>query len=422
MSARKILGWLIAILFVHSGFAQENPYDKKMGEAISASKWFEVRDRYERTADSLSDFMRLFSGALLDNYFNEPKGTVEKIQQLYDRHNDRLGGNIFPLFWMMTDNLAKLGLCQRAYEICTSLLAQGRKYMDDDTRMAYETSAVILGWRSQWPPMRVVNKKERYCIPFVLEEEQIRFSACTDTKPVKAMLDTGGQMTVIDSRLAHELNLPVSADSIWFNETRCPVAILDTLRLGPATFVHIPCAVLSPINAGATECSIILGNDVLQLFPMVELDYEDRNLRLYSEAVTRPHAPRNLIMNKIPYIRVELEGMPAVVVWDTGGTKSSIEPEFYESYRDRLPSLQAHGRKQAKTITGYNPVLDYAVLPQVSVTIAGKTGVVRNPYVIQDMPHKNLTGIPFDGTLGAIPPEEFSRLTIDFQQMCFIAE
>ena len=110
------------------------------------------------------------------------------------------------------------------------------------------------------------------------------------------------------------------------------------------------------------------------------------------------------------------------MVWDTGASKSSVEPEFHEAHRNRLPPLQAHGRKRGKTATGYNPVLEYAILPQMELTIGDKTGVMTNLYVIEDMPHSQLMGIPFDGTLGVLPPAEFKRLTINFQEMYFVVK
>lgn len=159
---------------------------------------------------------------------------------------------------------------------------------------------------------------------------------------------------------------------------------------------------------------------MLQLFPEIELDYEVRKLHLRPRSTPSPDAPRNMMINKVPYIRVELDGIPATMVWDTGATKSSLEPAFYEAHRDRLPPLEAHGRKQAKTATGYNPVLEYAILPQMNLTIGDKTGLMSDVYVIKDMPHSGLMGIPFDGTLGALPPAEFKRLTINFQEMYFV--
>ena len=385
MVIRKIIGLLFAVLLAQIGAAQENPYDNAIGEAISRSDWFETRARYEQSADSLSDYMRLFSGALLDHNFNNPAGAVEKIQHMYDEYNAQMGGNFFSLFWMMSDNLAKLGHFKAAHDICTSLLAQGRDYMDEGTRTAFETNAVLFGLKSQWPRMGISDADANYDIPFGVEDEQIKFTAVRGMQRIGAMLDSGGQMTIIDKQLASQLELPMSADSIRFNETRCPLALLDTLRLGTAVFVHVPCVVLPLGDTGVTDCGLILGNDILQLFPEIELD-----------------------------------GIPATMVWDTGASKSSVEPEFHEAHRDRLPPLQAHGRKRGKTATGYSPVLEYAILPQMELTIGDKTGVMTNLYVIEDMPHSQLMGIPFDGTLGVLPPAEFKQLTINFQEMYFV--
>ncbi len=422
MIIRKIIGLLFAVLLVRSGIAQENSYDNEIGEAISRSDWFETRACYERTVDSLSDYMRLFSGALLDHNFNNPAGAVEKIQRMYDEYNAQMGGNFFSLFWMMSDNLAKLGHFKAASDICTSLLAQGKNYMDEGTRTAFETNAVLFGLKSQWPRMEVSGTESNYDIPFDVEDEQIKFTAVRGMQRIGAMLDSGSQMTVIDKQLALRLELPLSADSIRFNETRCPLALLDTLRLGTAVFVHVPCVVLPLGDTGVTDCSFILGNDVLQLFPEIELDYELRKLHLRSRTLPLPDAPRNLMINKVPYIRVELEGIPATMVWDAGATKSSVEPEFHEVHRDRFLPLEAHGHNRAKTATGYNPVLEYAILPQIHMTIGDKAGVMSDVYVIRDIPHSKLMGIPFDGTLGALPPAEFKRLTINFQQMYFVVK
>ena len=274
MIVRKIIRLLFAIFFVQSVFAQENTYDHAIGEAIARSEWFETRELYQESADSLSDYMRLFSGALLDHNFNKPAGAVEKIQRIYDEYNAHMGSNVFSLFWMMSENLAKLGHFEAAYGICTSLLEQAREYMDEGTRIAYETNVVLFGLKSQWPKIQVTNTGVNYEIPFKIEDEQIKFSAESGNHRFGVMLDSASQITVIDRALAQQLGMYISADSIQFNETQCSLTLLDTLHLGSAKFVNVVCAVLPLSEVGVTDCSMILGNDMLCLFPEIELDYE----------------------------------------------------------------------------------------------------------------------------------------------------
>lgn len=420
---RKFLMLFVAaVVCTGSAFAQENPYDDRMGAAIAASDWFAAREYYERSSDSLSDYMRLFSGALIDHNSNHPEGAVEKIQRMYEQYNAQMGANVFSLFWLMSDNLAELGRCDAARDICTNLLAQGRNYMDEATRTAYETGAVLFALRAGAPPMAVANPAADHTVPFEIRDEYMQFAAVCQGQTADAILDTGAQMTVIDRHLATKLGLELTPDSIAFNEVRCPLALLDTLRLGPAVFVHVPCAVLPHRSAGVTDCDIVLGNDLLRLFPEVEVDYTGRMLRLKSHAANRPDTPRNLMFDKVPYVRVWLEAIPAVMIWDTGATKSSVEPGFCDRHGDRLPPFEARGRRQAKTLTGNNPTLDYAVLPQVRLQIAGREAILRDAYVIVGMPHADLLGVPFDATLGALPPQEFERLILNFQQMYFLAE
>lgn len=419
---RKIIGLLIVFLSVQGATAQDNHYDSVIGKAISQSDWFETRALYESTADSLSDYMRLFSGALIDHNFNNPAGAIEKIQRMYDEYNAQMGGNVFSLFWMMSDNLAKLGHYEAAHGICTSLLAQGREYMDKETQTAYETNATLFGLKSQWPIMAVVDAKTNYEISFIVEDEQIKFKAESGKHRFSAMLDSASQLTIIDRDLAHELGLYISTDSIQLNEARCPLMLLDTLRLGKAEFVNIACAVLPLREVGVTDCEMILGNEVLQLFNEIELDYEHHTIYLRSEAESLPDAPRNLMLNKVPYISAELNGIPITLLWDTGSNKSSVEPHFYNAHRDQLPLKHRHGSKRGRTATGKTRKLNYAILPQMELSIGDKTGEMTDVYIIEDMPHVELMGVPFDATLSALPPAEFKRLIINFKEMYFVVK
>lgn len=420
MIMRKIIGLLIVFLSVQGATAQDNHYDSVIGKAISQSDWFETRALYESTADSLSDYMRLFSGALIDHNFNNPAGAIEKIQRMYDEYNAQMGGNVFSLFWMMSDNLAKLRHYEAAHGICTSLLAQGREYMDKETQTAYETNATLFGLKSQWPIMAVVDAKTNYEISFIVEDEQIKFKAESGKQRFSAMLDSASQITIIDRELAQQLELSISADSIQLNEARCPIALLDTLQIGTAKFVNIACAVLPLREVGVTDCSMILGNDLLYLFPEIELDYEHQTMYLRSEVESLSNTQQNLMFNKVPYIRAELAGVPVTMLWDTGANKSSIEPHFYNAHCDKLPAIRKHGHKRAKTATGKTSKLKYAILPLIELTVGDKTGKMNSLYMIEDMPHSELMGVPFDATLGAVPPVEFKRLIINFREMYFI--
>lgn len=422
MVIRKIIGMLFGVLLMQGVIAQENTYDNVIGEAIARGDWFETRELYQQSADSLSDYMRLFSGALLDHNFNKPAGAVEKIQRIYDEYNAHMGSNVFSLFWMMSENLAKLGHLEAAYGICTSLLEQAREYMDEGTRIAYETNVVLFGLKSQWPKIQVTNTGVNYEIPFKIEDEQIKFSAESGNQRFGVMLDSASQITVIDRELAQQLELNISADSIQFNETRCPLTLLDTLQLGDAKYVNVVCAVLPLREVGVTDCSMILGNDMLCLFPEIELDYEHCRLHLKSQYDILPNTPRNLMFNKVPYIQAKIDGLPTTILWDTGSNKSSIEPHFYNAHRDQLPATSKHGRKRGKTATGKTSKLKYAILPHMNLTIGDLTGGMKDVYMIEDMPHAELMSVPFDATLGAVSPLEFKRLIINFKEMYFVVK
>ena len=47
---------------------------------------------------------------------------------------------------------------------------------------------------------------------------------------------------------------------------------------------------------------------------------------------------------------------------------------------------------------------------------------VLDAYMIEDMPDSELMGVPFDATLVSLPPAEFKRLIINFEQTYFVVE
>lgn len=109
---------------------------------------------------------------------------------MYDEYNDQMGSNIFSLFWMMSDNLAKLGHYKTAHDICTSLLTQGRDYMDEGTKVAFETNAVLFRLKSMWPRMEISDATVNYDIPFDINNEQLKFTAVCGKQRIGAMLDS----------------------------------------------------------------------------------------------------------------------------------------------------------------------------------------------------------------------------------------
>lgn len=139
--------------------------------------------------------------------------------------------------------------------------------------------------------MAVSDAETNYEIPFKADDGQIKFKTESGKQRFGAMLDSASQLTLIDRDLAHKLGLSLSTDSIQLNEARCPLALLDTLRLGTAEFDNVVCAVLPLREVGVTDCEMILGNELLCLFPEIELDYEHHKLHLRSQAESLPNAP-----------------------------------------------------------------------------------------------------------------------------------
>lgn len=90
----QIVILLISVL-IQPVNAQSNKADMLILKSMSKNQWFDVRYIYEQTKDSLSDYVRLKAGAMIDYNFNNPRGAVEKINKMYTDYYDSLAPEFF---------------------------------------------------------------------------------------------------------------------------------------------------------------------------------------------------------------------------------------------------------------------------------------------------------------------------------------
>ena len=208
---------IIATLLLSSSaiFAQE--VDKKVGELLNTSNWFELERVYPVVKDDMqTPMLKLMAEVMLASNFNRPAELREKLQKLIVEHQAELGfGNVC--------NMTVMGAMIEGYEGNYAIAADMVKVIADAVKAAtgslegtglsellayYETireyPAPILEKPAEDVNITLTEKSGLMWIPVVINGKKYDF-----------ILDTGASFTMISQDLAKDIGAKIIGDSVF---------------------------------------------------------------------------------------------------------------------------------------------------------------------------------------------------------------
>lgn len=405
---------VIICITLCSGFfshAQTTNPNEHIGALLNQGNWFAVNEYFEKESANLDDFLRLFSETLLDYYFNDPEGVVEKVQILNEKYGEQLGSNSFALHLMMAESLSFLGNSSVAWEICNSIISQAANYMDQGTLEAYRNHRVLYNWLKNRPSMTIGLATADTKVQLQFADDDISFPVKINALQRNAMLDSGCNITAVNSSLAKALEMEISQDSMAVNDIYAPIGIIDTLCIGSSILTNVPCTIMpdNPIH------ELIIGAQVLRHFSKMEIDYEKESMTLYNSKTGQPSAKRNLMFDKMFYFSADVNGANSILLWDTGSNKNLLCDKFYLSNQENFPAIREFEKKEAISTSGTYSV-SYAELGNITIKLNDSTREL--PFsVVKELPLFNWLSTPADGLLGCGKIKNVGKLIVDFQNM-----
>lgn len=144
-------------------------------------------------------------------------------------------------------------------------------------------------------------------------DDDISFPVKINAQQRNAMLDSGCNITAVNSSLAKALKMEISQDSMAVNDIYAPIGIIDTLCIGSSILTNVTCTIMpdNPIH------ELIIGGQVLRHFSKMEIDYEEESMTLYNSKTGQPSAKRNLMFDKMFYLSADVNGVNSILLWDT---------------------------------------------------------------------------------------------------------
>ena len=237
------------------------------------------------------------------------------------------------------------------------------------------------------------------------------------TGPYRFVVDSGADTSVIGTRLARALGLPMGRPVMLNGVTESRTVdrvLVDSLRVGPSTFNALELPRLDEQDVGAVG---MIGLDAL-VNQRLMLDFETKKISV--DDATRP-APRmdgeivvvaRLKRGQLILTQVKANGVPLDAVIDTG-----TEITIGNSALRNLLFRRRHGEVQKVEVigvTGASVKLDLLVVDELKV---GGIVLSNVPIAFADIPPFDVFGLSDHPALllGTDMMENFRKVSLDFR-------
>lgn len=433
---RKIFGLLIFPILgasVHT-YAQEE-YDQQIFQYINQEKWFDAKSLYDTHDDDLSEVIRLISGAFLGAYFNRPAEGVAAVEELLAKYGGQLGGQAVMYRMLMAKNLAPLRAYAKMDSVFTYMLAYDSPYLDDQARKGIASGLEQCRKIARLPRTEVIDRSREGSpgtVGMELEDGLFYLNAGYCGKSVKTLLDIGAEYTSIDQSLADELGVRIFQDSLRMSPASyMKLGILDSLQLGSITLKNEICCVFpdglaardreATADSGIARIRAMLGISTLRKLSALTVDVEHGTITFDTGKQPQTGIANFMLKDNIPYLWLELNGIPAMMHWDTGmNAKPRLSGRFYAEHASSLPELGSV-RKGSEITAAGAAEYSYHTLGGICAKIGSREVILPEMRVVfdtEDMHTAEVTG--YDGQMNNIV--DVRRIRIDFENMCVTME
>jgi hypothetical protein len=244
-----------------------------------------------------------------------------------------------------------------------------------------------------------------------------------NTGPYDFMVDTGAQITTVDSALVSTLHLKILGEAgftgIGFH-SRTPFVQLDSLQAGSHAVDSVLAAIQDPGQVQISDPHVrgILGSNFLEHFDVL-VDYAhslfclddgklmQANVKGAHIALARaPHPKRDLPFMEQPIVPVHVSGIKAQLLLqlDSG----SNAPMLFEAGQELTRALLVSAPLRTRGADGVER--EFAILPPQEVQV-GNHVLPRVPFVAPTDSGENMPKVDFDGLL---PTVLFQRVFISY--------
>lgn len=384
----------------------QTPADLRADSLLRCGDYFTLDSMLARTETTLSPAVRLRAAAMTDARFRRFERSNDAIATLLNNPatdaswQEPLVGQLLSNFRMSGDNASAAALYKQLWE------------MDADTanRASHAKVHSFFAGQAALPATRLERPEAAVEIPFRIDSTGRGFMLRIDVEiggsTESFIFDTGcAEMSFASEAFARSHGIRPTGISLDINGVTGSgsgwLGIADSLCIGPMTLHNALFAITPtmPIDS-VYRVEAVLGCNFMLRAGVIEFHAKERIIRFPAKGDTFPAGRPNMLMegNGLFYIRAEADGNPVLLQFDSGNTKSSFSPVYFEKHREEIEATCSE--KTFKT-GGFSGIVEGRcyVKPAVEIRIGRHPVILRNTQIATDLGLSHETGE--DGSLGA---------------------
>lgn len=417
----KLSFFFIAFLLGYSSAYSQTQADAKMGEILNSGDLFQLREQYSILKDSVSlEMLNLISEAQLGIGFNQLVRADAALDNLLQFHQAELGAETsIGMAALRAMNLLNLGLYSQAGKAGEDLVNALKDAIPFESLYSFVFIERMGKSLSNCPKPYIERPSHNIIVPMKCDTvgRGNHFYIPVEVNGITKdyIFDTGCSFgNFVSENYAEEVGLKIISDSIpvsGMNIGFVKLAIADSLKVGEIVY-HNPIFMVAPPDNEVDSVFTfdgVLGYHFIRDIKEVIIDNESKSY-VFPYQISEGE-PNMFLSSNTPNVRIEYEGQPFDLVFDTGNVKSDLGNSFAQMFPEALSGLEEHessrggfgGVSQVKAVT----------LPKFSFSLSGRPVTLHNTEVLKESAESQL----FSGSLGADFVLSFKRLIINYENM-----
>ena len=333
-----------ALLFMSCQSGHSQSLASHLDSLYLNHNFFALEDIYKAKKDSLSASHQLYYEAILDNAFNRPQASNQKINSLLKKKNNLLS----QVEWRNTyqtklSNHTNLHEYADAYKTTALIVPYYDKKRDRDMLNEIYNSAAI--WRTlQNTPAQKTHKQKDYAIQLTRDKVGLmNVAADINDTTINMIFDTGANFSVLQRSVAKKLGLDIISSGAYVNSStgarvRSDIAVANKINLGGLIVENVVFLITNDEDLSFPQIKYaingIIGYPVIRSFEQFQIDKKDK---LFIPQHPKEYAYNNFALDNLtPIVKAVHNNKNLVFHFDTGATHTDLYRLFYDENRDEV--------------------------------------------------------------------------------------
>ena len=379
--------------------------------------YFNAEDFVYQNDKGFTGFESLVLQANLDNVFNSPALSNEKIAKLFKGFGKDIGDSLkLGLLRLKHANHARLFEYAAAHKVAKEVLASPSKYLTADEMADFANMANIWSLLENQPKQEIIISNEAVIKMTRDKANLTNLPVKVNATTVDLIFDTGANLSTVTESTAAKMGMNVLGGSIEVGSitgatVQAKMAVCREFSLGNilvknAVFLVLPDDALAFPQIDY-QINGIIGFPVIEAMGEIQITKADEFI--VPSEITPVSGSEMALDFLIPVIRIGDEHY----TFDTGAVGTSLYIKYFEKHKDEITSKYTASNIEFGGAGGMTTKKGYIIT--FSPVIQGRSIDIKNVHLLTEAASGNDKF--FYGNIGQDLIDQFDRMTISFRRM-----